>query len=117
MASATTETDPSLVDATAVVRRVGSHPDRGLSAHESAERLFTVGPHEIATAKPVSSWRKLVAQFRDPQTTAHRAPTSVTVHDEIPIELRQLLSLLQVKPAWTTTVPVSLAVSKLVACV
>ena len=66
MASETTETDPSLVDASAVVRRVGSDPDRGLSADEAARRLSTVGPNEIASAKPVPSWRKLVEQFRDP---------------------------------------------------
>ena len=66
MASASLETDPSLVDARTVLRRVRSDPDLGLSADDAAQRLATVGPNEITTAKPVSSWLKLVAQFRDP---------------------------------------------------
>ena len=66
MTSATIETDPSLVDARAVVRRFRSDPDRGLSSEDAAQRLASVGPNEIATAKPVPSWRKLVEQFRDP---------------------------------------------------
>ncbi|MGV8978557.1 MAG: cation-translocating P-type ATPase [Cellulomonas sp.] len=66
MTSGAVGTDPSLVDARTVLRRMRSDPDRGLSADEAARRLATVGPNEIATAKPVASWRKLVAQFRDP---------------------------------------------------
>jgi magnesium-transporting ATPase (P-type) len=66
MASAMIESDPSVVDASTVVQLLRTDPDRGLTATEAARRLAATGPNQIATAKPVPSWRKFLEQFRDP---------------------------------------------------
>ena len=66
MTSVDTELDPSVEDASAVVERLRTDPERGLTAEEAARRLAETGPNEIARAKAVPGWRKFVAQFRDP---------------------------------------------------
>jgi len=66
MTSVDTELDPSVEDASAVVERLRTDPERGLTAEEAARRLAETGPNEIAGAKAVPGWRKFVAQFRDP---------------------------------------------------
>ncbi len=60
------DTDPSLVEAVDVAAALGTDPDHGLTAAEAARRLASTGPNEIAAAKPVPTWRKLLEQFRDP---------------------------------------------------
>ena len=66
MAGATTGTDPSVVDGSAVVEQVRTDPHLGLTSSEAARRLTSAGPNEIATAKPVPKWRRFAEQFRDP---------------------------------------------------
>jgi Ca2+-transporting ATPase len=60
------ETDPSVEDASAVVERMRTDPERGLTSQEAARRLAETGPNEIVGAKPVPQWRKFLQQFRDP---------------------------------------------------
>ena len=40
--------------------------DTGLSSAEAARRLAADGPNELRAAPPVPTWRKILAQFRDP---------------------------------------------------
>ena len=66
MGSATLDTDPSLLEASAVVQQMHTDPDLGLTASEASARLASAGPNEISAAKPVPTWRKIVEQFADP---------------------------------------------------
>ena len=56
----------STLDATEVARALGSDLERGLTLQEAARRLATDGPNELRSAPPVPTWRKVLAQFRDP---------------------------------------------------
>jgi len=58
--------DPSLVDAEAVARALGTDLERGLSAHEAAARLARDGPNELRAAAPIPTWRRILRQFQDP---------------------------------------------------
>lgn len=60
------ERDPSVEDASVVVARMQTDPERGLTGEEAARRLAEYGPNEIASAKPVPRWLKFLEQFRDP---------------------------------------------------
>jgi P-type Ca2+ transporter type 2C len=40
--------------------------DTGLSSAEAARRIAADGPNELRAAPPVPTWRKILAQFRDP---------------------------------------------------
>jgi len=60
------DSDPSILTADAVVERMQTDPDRGLTAAEAARRLAETGPNEIASAPPAPAWRKFLEQFRDP---------------------------------------------------
>jgi P-type Ca2+ transporter type 2C len=66
MDSATIESDPSLLEATTVAEQMATDPTAGLTPEEAASRLESVGPNQIATAKPVPVWRKFAEHFRDP---------------------------------------------------
>ena len=66
MRSTATDSDPSLLDAGAVVHQMRTDRELGLSASEAAERLESWGPNEITGAKPVPAWRKCAEQFADP---------------------------------------------------
>jgi magnesium-transporting ATPase (P-type) len=66
MDSATLESDPSLLDASAVARQMDTDAVAGLTPEEAASRLESVGSNEISTAKPVPAWRRFVEQFQDP---------------------------------------------------
>ncbi len=63
---ATPDTDPSLLEASAVVLQMQTDPNLGLTASQAALRLESAGPNEISAARPVPAWRKLVRQFADP---------------------------------------------------
>ncbi len=58
--------DPALLDASTVVERLGTDPERGLTAGEATRRLAAVGANDIEGVPPVPTWRKIVAQFRSP---------------------------------------------------
>jgi magnesium-transporting ATPase (P-type) len=58
--------DPSILDVEQVVRSLGTDLERGLSSDEAARRLARDGPNELRAAPPVSAWRRILAQFRDP---------------------------------------------------
>ena len=60
------ERDPSVEDASVVVARMRTDPERGLTSEEAARRLAEYGPNEIASAKPVPRWLRFLEQFRDP---------------------------------------------------
>jgi magnesium-transporting ATPase (P-type) len=58
--------DPSVVAIDEVVRLLGTDPARGLTSEEAARRLAADGPNELRAAPPVSAWRRILAQFREP---------------------------------------------------
>lgn len=58
--------DASVVDPDVVAAQLGVDPRTGLSAEEAARRLEADGPNELRDAKPVPTWRKVLAQFQDP---------------------------------------------------
>ena len=58
--------DPSLHAAPAVAAAAGADIEHGLSAGEAARRLARDGPNELRSAPPLPSWRRMLAQFRDP---------------------------------------------------
>jgi P-type Ca2+ transporter type 2C len=58
--------DPSVVDAAEVAEALAVDLGSGLSAAEAARRLAVDGPNELRAAPPVPTWRKILAQFRDP---------------------------------------------------
>jgi magnesium-transporting ATPase (P-type) len=58
--------EPSVLDADEVARMLKTDPVCGLSAQEAAQRLDRDGPNEIQSARPVPTWRKVLAQFQDP---------------------------------------------------
>ena len=59
-------TDPSLVDAAEVAAASEVDPVVGLSADEAARRLDRDGPNELRGSPRVPTWRRILAQFRDP---------------------------------------------------
>ncbi len=60
--------DPSIQDADAVARAVGTDLDRGLSSEEAARRLLEEGSNELRSVPSVPVWRRILAQFQDPLT-------------------------------------------------
>ena len=58
--------DPSIVEASEVVRALGGDAQAGLTAAEAAARLVRFGPNRLDAAVPVPAWRKFVAQLADP---------------------------------------------------
>jgi magnesium-transporting ATPase (P-type) len=72
-------TDPSLIEAAAVVSMVGSDAERGLTGDEAARRLEEVGPNALDTVPPVPTWRKVLEQFRDPLIYLLLAATAVSL--------------------------------------
>ncbi len=85
--------NPSLVDATEVVRSLGSDVVAGLTSAEAAARLARFGPNRLASAAAVPAWRKLLAQFADPLIYLLLAAVVVSVvawalegADGVPIE-------------------------------
>ncbi|MGA9525770.1 MAG: HAD-IC family P-type ATPase, partial [Myxococcaceae bacterium] len=66
MSSSSGEADPSLIDALELARRLGTDPEKGLSAEEAARRLASEGPNELQAAAKIPAWRKVLAQFENP---------------------------------------------------
>ena len=66
MDAAPLDPDPALLDATAVVEKLRTDPELGLTAAEAARRLVVVGANDIESVPPAPAWRKLLAQFRNP---------------------------------------------------
>jgi P-type Ca2+ transporter type 2C len=58
--------DPSVLDIAEVAEALAVDLDTGLSSAEAARRLAADGPNELRAAPPVPTWRKILAQFRDP---------------------------------------------------
>ena len=58
--------EPWRRDATEVATELGTDVGRGLSSEEAAERLARFGSNELAAAKVVPAWRKLLGHFADP---------------------------------------------------
>ncbi len=58
--------DPSLEDADAIARNLGSNLDTGLTAAEAARRLALDGPNTLRRTPTRPAWRRLLAQFQDP---------------------------------------------------
>lgn len=58
--------NPSLVDAEDIARDQEVDPAVGLSNAEAARRLVRDGPNELRGIPPVSTCRKILAQFHDP---------------------------------------------------
>ena len=58
--------DPSIVEASEVVRSLGGDAEAGLASAEAAARLARVGPNRLDAAAQVPAWRKFVAQLADP---------------------------------------------------
>ncbi len=66
MDSSPGEANPSVLDALEVARRLGTDPEKGLSAEEAARRLASEGPNELQAAAKIPAWRKVLAQFQNP---------------------------------------------------
>jgi magnesium-transporting ATPase (P-type) len=58
--------DPTLLEASEVVRQLDTDAHAGLTGQEAARRLAVHGPNRLAAAAAVPAWRKLLAQFADP---------------------------------------------------
>ena len=58
--------DPSVMEADAVVAALEVDVHNGLSAEEAARRLVQNGPDELRAAPRVPAWRRALAQFQDP---------------------------------------------------
>lgn len=54
--------DPSIQDADAVVRALGTDLERGLTSDEASHRLAEEGPNELRSAPPIPVWRRVLAQ-------------------------------------------------------
>src|SRR5690606_17859593 len=48
-----------------VFEALGTDPDRGLDDGEAKRRLEARGRNELEVERPLSAWRKLLAQFQD----------------------------------------------------
>ncbi|HET7236621.1 MAG TPA: cation-translocating P-type ATPase, partial [Actinomycetota bacterium] len=57
---------PWLAEAADLAAELDTHPDRGLTNAEAAERLERFGPNQLEPEAPIPAWRKLLAQFADP---------------------------------------------------
>jgi Ca2+-transporting ATPase len=62
-----------------VVRRLASDLTSGLGESDAAERLARVGPNELASKPRTPSWRKFLAQFRDPLVLLLLAATAISI--------------------------------------
>ncbi len=58
-------TDWHAVEPEVALNILGSDPEQGLTDNEANTRLNLYGPNEVADAKKVSSWKLLLAQFRE----------------------------------------------------
>ena len=63
---ASPELEPYLGSADSVLIALESDLHLGLSSTQARERLARYGSNELAQEKPVSAWRKFLAQFGDP---------------------------------------------------
>ncbi len=61
-----TATEPWLIDPDDVVAALATDLAVGLSPEEAARRLAEHGPNELRADPPVPTWRRLLAQLRDP---------------------------------------------------
>ncbi|OBI36942.1 haloacid dehalogenase [Mycobacterium sp. E1386] len=66
MDAALIDPDPALLDATAVVEKLSTDAEFGLTTAEAARRLAAVGANDIASVPPPPAYRRLLAQFRSP---------------------------------------------------
>lgn len=66
MDAALIDPDPALLDAPAVVEKLRTDAEFGLTAAEAARRLAAVGANDIASVPPPPAYRRLLAQFRSP---------------------------------------------------
>ncbi|MFM8986807.1 MAG: cation-transporting P-type ATPase, partial [Planctomycetia bacterium] len=62
---AAAETPWHAFDVADVARRLGSDPDRGLTAAEAGRRLAAHGPNALDEPPPDPLWRKVIGQFRE----------------------------------------------------
>lgn len=58
--------DPSLLDAEAVARTLGTDLESGLGRDEAAARLASDGRNELRAALREPTWRRVLRQFQDP---------------------------------------------------
>jgi magnesium-transporting ATPase (P-type) len=61
-----TPQDPSTMEVEAVIRTLDTDADKGLTAQEAARRHAADGANELRAARPVPTWRRILAQFQDP---------------------------------------------------
>ena len=58
--------DPSVQTVDQVLQALGADAERGLTSQEAARRLAESGRNELRGAPAVATWRRVLAQFRDP---------------------------------------------------
>ncbi|CAG9933348.1 cation-translocating P-type ATPase [Candidatus Nitrotoga arctica] len=58
--------NPSLLDAEAVARALGTDLESGLGTGDAAARLAHDGPNALRAATSVPTWRRILGQFQDP---------------------------------------------------
>ena len=71
--------DAWLTDGAAVAAALGADPSTGLRAPEASARLAGAGPNRLDPEQPVSSWRKLLAQFADPLVVLLLAAVAISL--------------------------------------
>lgn len=71
--------DPSLLDADAVARTLGTDLERGLGTEEAAARLARDGRNELRAASREPTWRRVLSQFQDPLIYLLLAAVAITL--------------------------------------
>ena len=73
------DVDPSLTEANEVAKALDVDTNTGLSSAEAQRRLEKFGPNQLASAPPVSKWKKFLAQFQDPLVYLLLAATVISL--------------------------------------
>ena len=66
LASAASQSDPSVMAADAVALALGVDIESGLTSGEASRRLAQFGPNELRAAPQVPRWRRFLSQFQHP---------------------------------------------------
>ena len=73
------DVDPSLTEANEVAKALDVDTNTGLSSAEAQRRLEKFGPNQLASAPPVPTWKKFLAQFQDPLVYLLLAATVISL--------------------------------------
>ena len=90
----------------AVLAKLGSDPQRGLTTHEAEARLRRFGPNTLVSAPPTPAWRRFAAQFQNPLVALMLVATLLSAGiwlieraSELPLEAITILAILLLNAA------------------